>query len=530
MTLAPLLATLVTFVPMYATPTAAQLPVMAARIAGVRVVEPPMPMLGDYIAPGDVDGIVRWLNDSPARSAQAFVISTDMLGYGGLDASRVPDDVSAALAIQRLHTLQRLRTIHPRAWIGAFGTVMRLEPTSVTRTGEAQHYSEIAQAPTWEYIWEYAQLHDPPAPSEAARAQRLRSLIGPDVLAQYLTTRERDRDVDQTVLRFAADGTANRVVLGQDDAGPVGLHVKDVRALEDELARLGVSDRASIEPGADELGLALVANAIARSVQWTPRVAVAYSRPGGGQTQDPLEFAPIDDTIGALIRLCGGIRDDVHPDLTLFVRVPHTNDREDAVLLRTLQWYVRAGKSVAVVDLTYLTYSYASQAAFVEKLIDAGVAGTIDAYASWNTNANSVGIALGEAIAAGAGRRSATYDPLAHAEFMMNRYIDDYLYHTRVRPQVNAELSAQGATEHYWLDPRVAARANARVRQMILPLARELVGRIYPNYRAEKLDIELPWPRTAEIRSEIRLTFRTRRESFSPGAPSLDPPRAAPSR
>ena len=505
MTLAPLLATLVTFVPMYATPTASQLPVMAAGIAGVRVVEPPMPMLGDYIEPGDVDGIVCWLNHSPAGSAQAFVISTDMLAYGGLDASRVPDDVSAALAIQRLQTLRRLRSIHPRAWIGAFGTVMRLEPTSVTRTGEAEHYSEIAQAPTWEYIWEYAHLHDPPAPSEAARAQHLRSLIGANVLAQYLATRERDRDVDQAVLRFAADGTANRIALGQDDAGPVGLHVKDVRALEDERARFGVSDRASIEPGADELGLALVANAIARSVHWTPRVAVAYSRPGGGQTQDPLEFAPVDDTIGALIRLCGGIRDDVHPDLTLFVRVPHTNDQQDATLLRTLQWYVRSGKPVALVDLTFLTYSYASAAAFVEKLIDAGIAGTIDAYASWNTDANSAGIALGEAIAAGAGRRSAKYDPIAHAEFAIDRYIDDYLYHTRVRPQVNAELSAQGVTEHYWLDPRVAASANDRVRQLIVPLARDLVRRIYPNYRVVELDIGLPWPRTAEIRTTIRL-------------------------
>jgi hypothetical protein len=508
MTFGLLLATLVTFVPMYATPTAAQLPVMAGRIAGMRVVEPPMQMLGDYIAPGDVEGIGRWLDAFPARDAQAFVISTDMLAYGGLDASRVPGGVDESRALRRLQRLSQLRRDHPQAWIGAFGTVMRLEPTSVTRAGEAATYSQIAQYPTWEYIWDYAQLHDPPLPNEEARAAHLRSLIGDDVLAQYLATRVRDRNVDLAVLRLAADDTVDRVVLGQDDAGPVGLHVKDVRALQDGLQRLNVGDRASIEPGADELGLALVANAIARSVHWTPHIAVAYSRPNAGQTQDPLEYAPIEITIDALIRLCGGVHDDVHPDLTLFVRVPHTDGAQDEALLHALQSHLYAGKSAALVDLTYLTYKYEPQAVFVHRLIDAGIAGTLDAYSSWNTDANSVGIALGEAIAVGAGRRSARYNPLAHAEFMFDRYIDDYLYHTRVRPQINAELSAQGVTEHYWLDPQTAQRANARVREVITPLAEDLLKRIYPRYRAARLDIELPWPRTAEIRSEIILRSR----------------------
>lgn len=490
---------------MYATPAAAQLPVMAGRIAGVRVVEPPMRKLGDYIGPGDVAGIRTWLRSAPARNGDAFVVSTDMLAYGGLDASRVPGGVSQDEALLRLQTLRELRRAHPRAWIGAFGTVMRLEPTSVTSVGEAAGYSQIAQYPTWEHIWDYAQLHDPPLPNEVQRAEHLRSLIGEDILTQYLSTRDRDRNVDLAVLRFAADGTVDRLVLGQDDAGPVGLHLKDVRALQDELQRLALDGRASIEPGADELGLALVAHAIARSIAWTPRVAVVYSRPNGGATQDPLEYAPIDTTIGALIRLCGGVRDDAHPDLTLFVRVPHTDAAQDSALLNDVRGNVTAGRSVALVDLTYLTYSYASQAGFVEQLIGAGLAGTIDAYSAWNTDANSVGIALGEAIAVGAGRRSARYDPLAHAAFMLDRYIDDYLYHTKIRPQVNAELSAQRVSEHYWLAPDIAKRANARVRELITPLAQGLLHRIYPRYRAKRLDIFLPWPRTAEIRSEIEL-------------------------
>lgn len=513
-----LLGALITFVPMYATPAAAQLPVMAGRIAGVQVVEPPQAWLGDYIAPGNLAAIDRWLQQPPASRGASFVISTDMLAYGGLDASRVPGGVSETQAEARLGVLHTLRLQHPRAWIGAFGTVMRLEPTSVTAVGEAAGYSQIAQNPTWEYIWDYAQLHDPPLLSEQARASRLRSQIGEDVLQEYLQTRERDRNVDLAALRFSADGTVDRFVLGQDDAGPVGLHVKDVRALQQAVAQLGIADRASIEPGADELGIVLVAHALARSIGWTPHVAVRYSRPGGERTQDPLEYAPIDVTIGALIRLAGGVRDDEHPDLTLYVRVPHTTSGQDDALLRDLQTQIAFGRSVALADLTYLTYSYDSQANFVERLLDANIAGKIDAYSAWNTDANTIGIALGEAIAAGAGRRSARYDPIAHAEFTLDRYIDDYLYHTRVRPQINAELAAQGVTEHYWLSPAVAARADARVRELIMPPAQRLLERLYPNYRAARLDIRLPWPRTAEIRSEITLVPKTAAQAQPPRA------------
>src|SRR5579875_3888634 len=215
----------------------------------------------------------------------------------------------------------------------------------------------------------------------------------------------RDRDVDLHILGMAADHTIDRVVLGQDDAGPVGLHIPDVQALQGAVARLGIADRASIEPGADELGLVLVAHAMAHAAGWTPRVAVRYSMPDGGDVQDPLEFAPISSACDALIRLAGAVRNELDPDIILYVRVPNTDGIHDAALLHELSAETAAGKSVALVDLSFLSGSYEPQARFVRRLIRAGVAAKLDAYASWNTNANSTGIALAEAIAAGVGRR-----------------------------------------------------------------------------------------------------------------------------
>jgi len=490
---------------MYATPAGRQLPVMLGNIAGVQVIEPPEQWLGDYLAPGNVASIVDWLLRPPAQRANAFVISTDMLAYGGLNPSRIPDDVSTSEAIARLQPLRSLRAQKPKAWIAAFGTVMRLEPTVVVPVGAATSYSAIAQPPTWQYIWDYAQLHDPPLPDEEERARHLRELIGPKVLGEYLQARARDRDVDLAVLHLVADGTLDRAVIGADDAGPVGLHVRDVHTLQQAVEELGVSDRASIEPGADELGSVLVAHALARMIHWTPRIAVRYSTPDGAATQDPLEFAPISATIDDIVHLCGAVRDDRRSDITLYVRVPGTTTAQDAALSQALSYEIRAGHSTAFVDLTFLEHSYDGQAAFVRQMLSLEITGKLDAYSSWNTGANSVGIALSEAVAVGVGRRAATYDPLAHAAFILDRYIDDYLYHDIVRPKLNAYLAERGVPDHEYLAPAVAQDANRKLRELIDPLASKLLRELYPSYQAMKLNVGLPWPRTFEIESDIRL-------------------------
>src|SRR5579875_3888633 len=161
----------IAFVPMYATPVARQLPLMLGAIARIDVREPPRATLGGYIEPGDVSAVAAWLKSPTLRHAGAFIVSTDMVAYGGLDPSRVPGGVDTQLALSRLKLFAALRKTRPHAWIAAFGTIMRLEPTAVAPVGAAASYDPIARYPLWEYILEYAKLHTPPQPDEADRAR-----------------------------------------------------------------------------------------------------------------------------------------------------------------------------------------------------------------------------------------------------------------------------------------------------------------------------------------------------------------------
>ncbi len=512
-----LLAVTFVVVPLDDRPVTAQLPRLLGAIAGVRVVEPPRPMLGRYLVPGDSAGIMRWLRDDAPRDAHAYVVSSDMIVYGGLVASRIPG-VSRAVAYTRLQDLAAVRATRPNASFAVFGTVMRLAPTGVPKLGAAVSFP-FAGGDVWGAIQQYANLPDPPRTAEQrAFAAKLRAQLGP-ALDAYLDTRARDRDVDLFALRIAAEGGFDRIVLGQDDAGPVGLHLHDLAALRAFASAWLPPSRASIEPGADELAMALLSAALAREAGVVPRVRVIYSRPDGGSVNDPLEFAPIATTIADLVRTCGArtAGDGEVADVDLFVRVAGTSDADETAFVQRIARPYRpvlpsiANDSMrapvtAVADLSFLaTNDYAQHRKLTDELMVGGVAGRIDAFASWNTVANTIGTALPEAVAVVAGRRLGTYDARAHATFTLMRYVDDVAFHVDVRPQLNTDLSAQGVDDHTYLLPGVARAAASENRSKLWRDGLDLLAQIEPQFRDRGFTITLPWDRTFETELDLRL-------------------------
>ena len=487
-----------------------QLPKMLGAIAGVRVETPPRALLGNYLSPGDPQALSRWLRDESPRDASAFILSTDMLDFGGLVASRAPG-TPVYVAQTRLRDLAAFRAQRPAATFALFGTVMRLAPTGVPAIGGAADF--FAAGEPVDLLTQYANLPDPPQTDEQkALAAKLAVKLGSD-LSAYLATRARNRDVDLYALQLTATGSFDRIVIGQDDAGPVGLHLRDLAALRAFAGRWLAPDRASIEPGADELAMILTGAEVAREAHLVPRVRVRYSRADGGSVQDPLEFAPIDTTIGDIIRACGAVRapaNDARADIDLFVRVPDTNAADTNAFLDAIAAATVDGSKLprpAVADLTFLASgNMPEQRALVEALIARGIAGKIDAFASWNTTANTIGTAVPVAIATLAGRATHEFDPVMHAQFMLDRYADDYAFHDFVRPAVNDALSKRGIDDHTYLLPDAAAFAASANRADLWPRALQLLSSIYPLYRDSGLTITLPWDRTFETQLDVRLT------------------------
>lgn len=492
----------IAFVPLDDRPVTSQLPVMLGRIAGVPIETPPRTFLGKFLTPGRPDAVATWLTDATADpNVDSLVVSADMLAYGGLIASRVPGPTYEEASL-RLASLSRARTKNPRAWISVFGTLMRLAPTSVSSGTRF-----FAAYPAWMYLQQYANLTDPPLASEATLARNLRVSIGSATLDAYLATRARNLAMDRLLLQMTRGGTIDQLVIGQDDAGIAGLHVKELRSLQADLSKGLLAQHASIEPGADDLGMILVAHALAHDAKWSPRVKVRYSALGGASYRDPLEYGPISTAINGLIAAAGGTGDDNDPDVVLYVRVPGTTAAGDEAFLAKMGSDLAAGRSVALADLSFFA-SYREQAAFAQRILASRLASRLDAYASWNTNANTVGTALAEAIAAGAGRRMGTYDDLAHRTFTFVRFLDDYAFHDRVRPALNASLAAQGIGDETPLGPKLLASSTAAASVQLRAYAGPILTQLDPGYRVESLSIGLPWNRTFEAAIEARIAPR----------------------
>jgi hypothetical protein len=466
----------------------------------VTIAEPPSALLGNYLEPGNPVAIVRWLDGVP--TVREYVVSNDMVDYGGLVASRIPA-VDLATARGRLDSLAGVRARHSLAAFNVFGTVMRLAPTGVPAIGPAATFP-FAGAPVAQ-ITEYAGLPVPAqTPAQAADAERLRTALGP-TLDAYLSARARDHAIDLAALAKDASGAFDRVVLGQDDAGPVGLHIPELAELRAYATRVMPYGRWSIEPGTDELGMVLVAAAVVREAGLVPRVRVVYSRADGAGVQDPLEFAPVATTIADVIRSCGGVPVEAGApaDFVLYVRVAGTSDADEATFVDAI---ANDPAHAAIADLSFLGNDLAEQRRLMDELVARNVAARVLAFASWNTTANTVGTTVPEAFAVLAGHRMRTYSARAHLTFTYMRYVDDVLFQKVVRPQVNDDLEKAGTTDHAYLLPPVAQQAAAENDRLLRPLAEDLLAKIAPAERIGQLTIALPWNRTFETRLDVRLT------------------------
>src|ERR1039457_190873 len=78
----------IAFIPMDDRPATAQFPQATAAICGVHLEMPPPQLLGHFTKPGDADAIGQWLLSLDTQGLSAVVVSSDMLAYGGLVASR----------------------------------------------------------------------------------------------------------------------------------------------------------------------------------------------------------------------------------------------------------------------------------------------------------------------------------------------------------------------------------------------------------------------------------------------------------
>ena len=432
----------VLLIPLDDRPPCLQFPVMIGNIGDTEVVTPPREMLGRFTVPGDTKRIAGWLRSQNLRSFDAIVVSVDMLAYGGLVNSRV-HRTTLPEALKQLEVLRVLHRWAPKLPIYGFNVIMRLAPTA---DGRNEAYRD--KLSRWAEI-------SPEAQKDAALAQevaRLKRDIPAAALSDYKRARARNFAVNQASVEMVRSGIFDYLILSQDDAKPRGVHVADRERLIAKARQLNLSHRVAVQPGADEVAMLLLARALNKRFQYTPRIAAIYSSESTRNNVAPFEDRPLHRTVSFHIVATGSreLQNITEADILFYVYGSRAEAGIAVQFAEQIAREVERGRRVIVADIDYKGDVQGADPKFTEEMHRRNVFPRLVGYASWNTAGNTIGTALPHGIIYAlaseklADRSSLRNEHIASAQmkFLIHRLVDDYIYHSLVRPEAKAFAAA----------------------------------------------------------------------------------------
>ena len=481
--------------PLDARPVVREQVVHLMAAGGWVLVVPPAHWLGHLRQPADRDALVAWI----AREAGAvagFVLSLDMLVYGGLVPSRFIGDEEGALA-SRLQWLRELRAAHPGKPLYAFASTMRIS-RSLDAQEEKPYWSEHGLA-----LWAWSFHQDRHArlgePADERLAREAAASVPEAIRQDYLATRTRNHALTRRMLQLVREGVIDRLVLPQDDTAEFGLNIAERRALQAEVAALGLQDRVPIYPGADEVLHTACAHAVQRLSGQPPlRVALSAMRPEALASLVPrYEDRPLADSVRSQVAAAGAclVEEAAQADIVLALYTQGASQGDwalqqplqhrepvDPAWLASLAAHQRAGRAVAVADLAFAN---GGDPWFVHALAQVLELRGLAAYAGWNTAGNTLGSTLAQALLA-----HGRLDAAAHRCNLALRLAEDVLWQAELRQVVRLGGLA--------LPPGALAE---HVQQIFVPQANAWLAPWRLGWQVRRS--YLPWDRTFEIGIEL---------------------------
>jgi hypothetical protein len=446
--------------------------------------------------PGDTKAIAAWLLEQ-ATWADVTIITIETLCLGGMiPARRVTDSLEDALA--RLELLRELKRINPNLRILAYGVIVRVAHDN-DPLEEKPYYGDWGKQ--LRLVSEWTDRVD--RGEHRSTLEEARAAVPPEILEDWLGTRERNHTLHQRALELLSDGTLEHLCLTLDDTTPYGLAARDRRRLEARIDALQLWDRADVYPGADEVAAVLLARAIVNSSGRKPKVFVRYPSTQSEQTVMLYEDRLLGELVKAHLRAAGCVpasRANT-ADLIFAVNAPaikqahrqpnfevvDTANRHLPEFIERIQDDLEAQRLVVIADVAYAN---GAEDRLVKLLLAQIDVTKLAGFGAWNTAGNT----LGGAIASGVIALECS-NPLALCEANFSRFVDDWLYQGRVRGEVREALENPSPFDL----GELRGQAETEIARRITPLARELFETHFaPNLPGVSLEWGRPhlsWPR-----------------------------------
>ena len=428
----------VLFVPQDDRPVSLQYTVDTAKAAGMTVLTPPQNLISGKTYKGQADQIWNWVEQNAGR-ADVMVLSTDTLIYGGLVDSR-KHNLPLSTLEYRLKRIEALKANYKNTRIYGFGTVMRSPRASGGGT-EPSYYADYG--PT---IFQIAALQDKldAGTLTQAETQKLMSLqasVPVEYLQDWFSRRQKNMQINKGLIDEARKGIFEYFALGHDDTSQLSQSALEGRYLSQYSKGIPRTQYGSF-PGADQLGLLLMARSRTDESVEKPTFSIIYPLGGAGKTLPGYEDQTIDKTIAEHVEAVGGTMTTAgKPTVLLAVNTPLSTSTSESeafgnlpmvsqatnAFVDRIQQATEQGVTVSVADIAY---NNGSDNTLVGAMYKRDLLYKIGAYNGWNTASNTVGYAIAQ------GLLLKSMSPEGHRDMLTQQYLDNWAYQANIRKDI----------------------------------------------------------------------------------------------
>lgn len=487
------------FVPHDNRPTSCEQSAEAPERLGYKVLMPPKELLGGLHTKGDVDKLWQWVNEN-VKEADAAVVSTDSLIYGGLVASRKHEMTDKELR-RRTDRVMDIKKKQPNIKLYAFTSLMRT-PKNGAASGseEPEYYLEHG-----ERIFKASALMDkagqhPLTKEEKKELGAYMEAVPKAFWNDYFDRRKKNLTVTKRLVDLARKNSIDYLVVGKDDNAPLCATHQEAGELK-EYAKEAGSDKFLLTPGIDEFSALLLARAVNTMAGHQYKVNVQFNVGTGGETVPAFSDEEILKSIEAELAMAGARRTEFpdRADLVLLVNTdplgrttdgapakddpePMYNDGNPRLgtweFMEIVRDNIAHGRKVSVADIAFAN---GSDNALMKQLKKDNLLFRLRSYSGWNTATNCSGFALGQGLLA------LELSQNQCNRMLIKRYLDDWGYQSNVRKQ----LTNTFPDGKYYLD---LAEYEDTAREFTTNELKQFARKNLNDYPGmERLNFYFPW-------------------------------------
>ncbi len=416
------------FLPIDNRPVCYDLPKMIANIdSEVKIYLPPKNLLGSLTKNADRNALFEWLED--LNDVDYLVISADTLVYGGLIPSRRSSDTKDEIE-NRLLKLRNILLKKTNCKTLVFSSIMRISNNNFNEE-EKEYWADFGKK-IFEYSFELHRSEIEGNRSAKEKATQVAKEIPPEILIDWLSTRERNFSVNKEYVKMFDDGIFDTLIFSKDDCAKYGFNVKEAKYFE-LLAqtRKGMF----VKTGADEIPLTLLSRCISDGKKI--KIAPIYTNPDEIDKISKYEDVSVKESVESQILTAGGsVSSPDEADLILYVNNFKGEQGELVMNVDTEPFdgeFVRFDKPFFVVDILNAN---GADNKFVEKMLENGLNSEFYGYSAWNTTGNSLGSGIAAAVTKFLAKNP---DENAFKKLQTVRLLDDWAYQANLRKEFKRE-------------------------------------------------------------------------------------------